>query len=97
MYTPKSFYQFTPCQSWWVGTENPVVQYINLWGPNPVRDVLTRSDQIAAEWQVFSLLGQMILGGHGSTISMAGLPKGNYVVVTVLDKGIGIQKIQKLE
>ncbi len=97
LFTPKSYFLYTPCQSFFVGTENPELHYINLWGPNPVRDVLTRSDQVDADWQVVSLLGQVLLEGHGSTISMGGLPIGNYVVVTVLDNGIGIQKIQKLE
>ncbi len=97
LFTPNPYLLYTPCQSWWVGTENPEVHYINLWGPNPVRDVLTRSDQVDADWQVVSLLGQVLLEGHGSTISMGGLPIGNYVVVTLLDNGIGIQKIQKLE
>lgn len=97
LFTPKSYFLYTPCQSFFVGTENPEVHYINVWGPNPVQGDLTRSDQVDAEWQVVSLLGQVLLEGHGSTISMGGLPIGNYVVVTVLDNGIGIQKIQKLE
>ncbi|MBK7342307.1 MAG: T9SS type A sorting domain-containing protein [Saprospiraceae bacterium] len=97
MYTPMSFYQFTPCQSWWVGTKNPEIHFINLWCPNPVQGDLRRIDQNSGDWQVVSLLGQVILEGHGSTISMAGLPTGSYVVVTLLENGIGIQKIQKVE
>ena len=97
LFKPNPYYLYTPCQSWWVGTENPEVHYINLWGPNPVQDVLSRSDQVDADWQVVSLLGEVLLEGHGSTISMGGLPIGNYVVVSLLDNGMDIQKIQKLE